>query len=99
MRRRARVDDNQREIVSALRRAGAVVAVTSALGKGFPDIVFAHPNLMGAQLVEIKDGSKPKSAQALTPDEQVFHAEWAHAGCTVHVIRSASEALTLLGRE
>ena len=97
MRRRARVDDNQRQIVAALRSAGAVVAVTSALGKGFPDIVFAHPRLTGAQLAEIKDGSKPKSAQALTPDEAAFHATWTAAGCPVHVIRSAADALAILG--
>lgn len=97
MRRRGRVDDNQREIVDALRSAGAAVAVTSSLGKGFPDIVFAHPRLAGAQLAEIKDGRKPKSAQALTADEAAFHATWRAAGCQVHVIRSRAEALAILG--
>jgi len=38
-RRAARVDANQKEIVTMLRRMGYSVAVTSDCGKGFPDIV------------------------------------------------------------
>lgn len=97
MRRKGRTDDNQREIVEALRKAGAVVSVTSSLGKGFPDIVFAHPRLRGAQLAEIKDGRKPPSAQKLTQDEQVFHLTWAARGCEVHVIRSVEDVRRILG--
>lgn len=39
MRRAAKTDDNQKEIVAAFRRLGFTVAVTSALGQGFPDLV------------------------------------------------------------
>ena len=39
MRRAAKVDANQPATVKALRDAGMTVAVTSSLGKGFPDLV------------------------------------------------------------
>lgn len=92
MRRKARIDTNQPEIVSAFRKAGCSVAITSAVGKGFPDIVvgYAGENF----LVEIKDGEKPASAQKLTPDEAEWHTNWRGS---VFVVRSVSEAFALLG--
>lgn len=39
MRRRARVDDNQAEIVKVLRQLGATVRPTHTVGDGFPDLV------------------------------------------------------------
>jgi Holliday junction resolvase len=70
----ARVDDNQKQIVKHLRDHGVSVAITSAAKKGFPDLVCGYQgkNVM----LEIKDGSKPESAQRLTQDQQVFHAAW-----------------------
>lgn len=67
-------DRNHKEIESILLRCGMSVADTSALGKGFPDLVVA----MNGQtfLVEIKDGALPPSARKLTPDEQKFHDAW-----------------------
>ena len=74
MRRAAKVDDNQAEIVAAFRDCGCSVAVTSAAGDGFPDIVVG---LRGRNLlVEIKDGSKPPSERKLTPKQKKFHGEW-----------------------
>lgn len=75
MRRRARTDDNQTAIVEALRDIpGVSVAITSALGNGFPDIVVG----VGARnyLIEIKDGSKPPSRRELTDDEYDWHERW-----------------------
>lgn len=88
MRRAARVDDNQKDIVAALRRAGFSVCVLSAVGKGVPDI------LVGAQgrniLLEIKDGAKAKSARKLTMDEQTWHTAWRGQ---VAIVSSIYEAL------
>lgn len=74
MRLRARVDENQKQIVKALRKLGYSVLHLHTLGKGAPDI------LVGARgrnfLFEIKDGEKYKSQQALTPDEILFHSMW-----------------------
>jgi hypothetical protein len=39
MKRAAKVDINQKEIVAYLRKIGASVAVMSAVGQGFPDLV------------------------------------------------------------
>jgi hypothetical protein len=89
MRRAAKIDDNQTEIVKNLRKAGYSVCILSAVGKGVPDI------LVGANgvniLMEIKDGNKPLSARKLTPDEAKWHQSWKGQ---VAVVSSLYEALT-----
>ena len=74
MRRRAKVDQNQSQIVSELRSLGMSVLHTHTLGQGAPDLVVGYRgrNL----LVELKDPDKPPSARKLTPDEESFHASW-----------------------
>jgi|TARA_R110000823_G_scaffold188054_5_gene320198 Holliday junction resolvase len=74
MRIRARVDANQKKIVSQLRETGCSVLHTHQLGKGAPDIIVGY-NLKN-YLVEIKDGDKPIGQQKLTPDEVKFQSEW-----------------------
>jgi hypothetical protein len=74
MRTRARVDDNQSEVVSAFRRCGFTVAHTHTIGKGFPDLVVAK--FGKTALIEVKDGRKPPSARKLTKDEAEFHTAW-----------------------
>jgi len=97
MRRNPRIDANQPEIASALRKAGATVSITSAVGKGFPDIVvgFRGRNY----LLEIKDGSKVPSAQKLTPDEQNWHNTWRGQVLVVNSVNSALAALGLFPPE
>lgn len=92
MRRAARVDANQTEIVQALRDMGASVAITSMVGSGFPDIVvgFRGRNY----LIEIKDGSKPPSKRKLTEDEQRFFDAWRG---TIFVVNNVNEALEIIG--
>ena len=92
MRKRGRVDANQREIVAVFRKAGATVEHLSNVGGGCPDIVVGY--LGHNVLVEIKDGSKSPSARQLTPDQQKFHAEWQGA---VAVVRNEVEAAGLIG--
>lgn len=88
MRRAAKVDDNQTQIVAALRKAGYSVCILSAVGKGVPDI------LVGAHgvniLMELKDGTKPRSARKLTVDEYKWHEAWQGQ---VDVVESVYEAL------
>lgn len=88
MRRAARVDHNQTDIVNAYRRAGCSVAITSQLGKGFPDIVVGKYSL--SSLVEIKDGQKSPSSQKLTEDEARFHSKWKG---DIRIVSSPCEAL------
>jgi Holliday junction resolvase len=92
MRRAARTDANQNDIVEALRDVGATVAITSGLGSGFPDIVVGFREVN--YLIEIKDGSKPPSKRRLTPDEQDFHDLWRGS---VHIANDTDEALKIIG--
>ena len=74
MRLKARTDYNQKLIVEQLRKLGVSVAVTSMLGKGFPDLVLGYQNKN--YLIELKDGAKPKSQKGLTMDEAKFFTAW-----------------------
>jgi len=91
VRRAAKVDDNQGTIVDALRKAGAGVYVTSAIGQGFPDALVCAEFRTG--FFEIKDGSKPPSARKLTKDQEKFRRECKGFYC---VVSSVEEALTQL---
>ena len=70
MRRAARIDRNQPDIIKALRYAGATVQPTHTLGKGCPDLLvgFRGENF----LLEIKDGRKSPSHRKLTNDETTW---------------------------
>lgn len=92
MRRAARVDDNQAELVAQLRAYGASVAVTSALGQGFPDIVVGFQGRNW--LLEIKDPSKVPSKRRLTPDELAWHNDWRGS---VHVVETFEDCTALIG--
>lgn len=92
MRRNARVDDNQAEIVAALRRAGATVQSLATIGKGCPDLLVAYRQ--SNILIEVKDGRKPPSARKLTDDEAAWIGRW---NAPVFIITSADEAVKLLG--
>ena len=92
MRRAAKVDANQTEIVKALRQVGASVQSLAATGKGVPDLLvgFRGKNL----LLEVKDGCKVKSARKLTPDQVEWHQSWRGH---VAVVESAEQAIKVLG--
>ena len=92
MRRAAKVDANQPAIVSALRRAGASVQSLAAIGDGCPDLLVGYAGITA--LVEVKDGSKPPSARALTPDQQQWHQTW--QGGTLAVVPDVEAALRVL---
>lgn len=94
MRRAARIDTNQPEIVQALRAIGASVAPTHMIGRGFPDIVVGFRGLNF--LIEIKDGSKPPSKRQLTPDEQEWHEAWQGKVVVVETVDEAYEAIGAL---
>jgi hypothetical protein len=74
MRRAAKVDDNQEEIVKALRAVGATVQTLAAIGKGVPDLLVGYQGQ--TILVEIKDGKKSPSERRLTEDQLKWHGAW-----------------------
>lgn len=94
MRRAAKVDDNQAEIVQALRDMGATVQSLAATGKGCPDALvgWRGHNL----LFEIKDGAKQKSKQLLTSDQERWLTCW---NGTVFIVRTVETALRILNDE
>ena len=91
MRIAAKIDANQPETVKALRQVGCTVQSLAATGKGCPDLLvgFRGINL----LFEIKDGSKPKSARKLTPDQVIWHEAW---NGKVYVVESVGQALEII---
>jgi hypothetical protein len=88
MRRAARTDGNQSWIVEGLRRAGATVQPLHAVGAGCPDLLVGFRGRNW--LLEVKDPSKPKSDQVLTPDQVTWHGGW--RGRAV-VVKSLEDAL------
>lgn len=95
MRRAAKVDENQREVVAALRRIGARVLHLHAVGAGCPDIAVLHGRVW--TLLEIKDGNKPPSARKMTPAQRHWHMEFGPDAA--FVVTSAEQAIeVVLGR-
>jgi len=85
MRRAAKVDVNQPEIVQALRDIGCTVEPLHFVGRGFPDIAVGF---RGANyLFEIKN---PEYNCRLTKDEKEWHDEWRGQ---VAIVRDAEEAI------
>jgi hypothetical protein len=91
MRRAAKVDANQTEIVKALRQIGAVVQSLAAVGNGCPDLLVGYRNRLF--LLELKDGNKPPSAQALTPHQVEWHRTWQGHVVVVNSVESAIAAI------
>ncbi|MCY7276559.1 MAG: hypothetical protein LH702_23205 [Phormidesmis sp. CAN_BIN44] len=89
MRRAARVDANQSEIIKAFREVGCSVFPLHTVGRGFPDLAVGCRGLN--LLVEIKNGSKCPSAQKLTPDEARFFQDWRGQVATVACSQDAIE--------
>lgn len=92
MRRAAKIDANQEEIVSALRAAGASVQSLASVGKGCPDLVVGFRG--SNHLLECKDGRKPPSARELTTDQAKWLQAWRGA---VTVVLSPEDALRAIG--
>ena len=69
MRRAARTDANQRDVVQLFEAHGCHVHSAASLGDGFPDLLVGWHERIA--LVECKNG-KGK----LTPDQVKFHAVW-----------------------
>ncbi len=83
MRRAARTDSNQAEIVSALRKCGASVLDLSGVGEGCPDLLVG---MLGRNvLLEIKT-----EKGAIRPQQRAVLAAWRGEA---YIVRSVDEAL------
>lgn len=92
MRRAAKIDANQPDVVAALRKAGAKVQSLAAVGAGVPDLLVSFRQELF--LLEVKDGTKVPSAQKLTEDQVRWHTAW---GAPVHIVNSPEAALRAIG--
>jgi Holliday junction resolvase len=90
VRSRARIDDNQKEIVRALRKSGVEVLSLAAVGQGCPDLLCFRADKLF--ILEIKDGLKFRSKQKLTPHQTKFAKRW-----PVQVVNSIESALEAVG--
>lgn len=97
MRRAARTDENQQQIVSALLAVGASVHLTHTQGGGFPDLVvgrvmpcpYCRRHYPQTRLIEVKgDGG------SLTSDQETFHRGWRGH---IAIARTVDEALAQVG--
>ena len=93
MRRAARTDANQTQVIIALRAAGATVQSLSAVGDGVPDLLVGYKGV--TYLLEVKDGDKVPSKRMLTPDQIEWHERW--LGGTLAVVEHPDAALRLIG--
>jgi hypothetical protein len=91
MRRAAKADRNQPEIVAAARKMGATVQHLHTIGGGCPDVAVGFRGVN--HFWEIKDGEKSASAQKLTPDEAEWHDTWEGQ---VAIVRSVDDVVRLL---
>jgi hypothetical protein len=87
MRRAARRDDNEDEIVDALRAKG--VHVKKVNDEGAFDLLCWYKGK--TLLLEVKDGKKSPSKRQLTDAEQRFHDDW--PGDNLHIVLSADDAI------
>jgi hypothetical protein len=86
--RAAKVDDNQKEIVKALRTLGCSVQHLHSVGAGCPDLLVGYKGFN--ILLELKDGNKSPSQQKLTPDQVIWHRDWRGH---VNVVNSSEQAI------
>lgn len=93
MRRAAKTDYSQADIVECLRKIGAKVAITSALGNGFPDLCVAFRGKW--YLLEVKDDRLPPSRRRLTEDERLWHEEFSPYAPVI-VVHNRIEALKVV---
>lgn len=94
MRRAAKVDANQAELVALMRRLGMSVAITSSSHDGFPDLVVGYGGV--TVLVEVKDGSKWPSARQLTPAQKQFHGAFKGAITTIETAEQATSLVNTI---
>lgn len=82
-----KIDGNQTAVVKHLRERGCSVQSLAEVGKGCPDLLVGYQGR--TFLIELKNGDKPPSGRALTPDEIGWHDRW--SGARVLVTYSAED--------
>lgn len=90
-----RLDSNHKDLIAALRVAGAaVVDMTGDPSIGFDLLVGFRGKLYAA---EVKDGSKPASKRRLTEGEQKRLEDLKRVNVRLHIWETATQALADIG--
>jgi hypothetical protein len=84
-----KVDANQPNIVSALRKCGIKVVLLNAVGDGCPDIACHFRGVW--TFLEIKNPAGPPSSRDLTEPQKAWHRE--HAESRHAVVTTPEEAI------
>tara|TARA_Y100000590_G_scaffold20974_2_gene24394 strand:+ start:7899 stop:8180 length:282 start_codon:yes stop_codon:yes gene_type:complete len=79
-----KVDDNQAEIVAALRRGNHQVVTMNTLPAGFPDLIVCRAGY--CHFVEVK----AIKGGRITPAQYDFHQDW--QGPPIKVVKTIDEA-------
>ena len=93
MRRAAKVDDNQAEIVAAVRKLGGYWLHLHTL-KNCCDGLMLHSGRCWA--IEIKDGNKVPSKRKLTPGEESFMFDWLGHGGQWELVTCVDDIVRLI---
>jgi hypothetical protein len=88
-----RVDQNQQQIIDALRQSGASVQVLSAFGKGVPDLLVGILTHKGRALNVLLEVKNPLGRCDLTEAEERWIKTWRGQ---VAICRTPEEALAVL---
>lgn len=90
MRRAAKVDENQSELVRAAEQFGCSVCSLAQHGAGVPDLLIGQASKWGRRniLVEVKSDTG-----ILTPEQIRFHREWRGQ---VDIARTVEELISVL---
>lgn len=92
MRRAAKVDANQSEIVAALEKAGASVTSLAAVGKGVPDLLVAYRGCW--YLLEIKNPERSRKRRGFLATQ----AAWSDGQrAPVRLVMDVDDALRAVG--
>lgn len=95
MRRAAKVDRNQAEIVTALRGIGATVQPLHAVGQGCPDLLVGWRGVN--ILIEVKDWKNPPSKRVLNDLQEEWHGGWKGQVAKVEDVDAALAVLFMFG--
>lgn len=89
MRYASKADDNQKELVAALRKLGASVHSLHRVGEGVPDLLVGYQNK--TYLFEVKNR---KGKNKIGEAQRVFMLKW--QGGTAKVVRDLGDVLEAL---
>ena len=90
---RGKQDNNQKDVVDALEKAGALVLDMTHVANGFPDL------LVGIRgkfiLMEIKNLKTAYGRKGLNPNQVAWHAKW--QGYPISLVDGPEAALRAIG--